>query len=393
MELSDDSSEIKYFRVRADIDLDAVRQNILSVKEQLAPDTKVCAVIKADGYGHGAVQIAEFTDDLTDFIAVATIDEAMDLRHHNISKPILILGYCHPQNALKAAENDIRFTVFDPCDARILSETVAGKGLTLKIHIKIDTGMSRIGFQPEDSIGNTVNKISRLPGLEVEGVFTHFYSSDGEDSRAFETQLEMFNRSCELIEQAGTEIRIRHCANSAAAVRYRSADMDMVRLGIVMYGLYPSEFVHDIKLFPAMSVKSHVVMVKDIPAGRSIGYGATFTAKKDMRIATIPVGYADGYFRRLSNKGFVLIGGKRAPITGRVCMDQFMVDVSDIADVKAGDEVVLLGRSGNEEITAEELSELAGSFNYELVCDVSKRVPRVYYSEGRVLCAKDYFDS
>lgn len=380
-----------YYRVWADIDLDAVRENIKNIQKGLKDGTKTCAVIKADGYGHGAVPIARKIRDMVDFFAVATIDEAINLRLHNIKNPILIIGYVHPANTITAIRNDIRLTVFDLDTALKIAEAARDIGKSAKIHIKIDTGMSRIGFRPCDESIQIIKKIAENEWLEVEGIFTHFFNADSDDQSSAYKQLDEFSSFCDLLSDQGVNFAIRHCSNSAAATVMPEANMDMVRLGISIYGLYPSEYIDQIKLRSALSLKSHVVMVKNISAGTTVGYGATFTADKDMTIATIPVGYADGYFRSLSNKGTVLINGRRAPIIGRICMDQFMVDVTDIPDVRQGSEVTLIGKCGDDEITMEEISELAGSFNYEFACDIGKRVPRVYYSGGAEIGTKDYF--
>lgn len=380
----------KYFRVCADIDLSAIRENIKNISKGLKPNTKICCVIKADGYGHGAVEIAESANALADFFAVATLEEALELRDAGVKKPILILGYIHPGGNEAAIEHDIRMTVFDYDTAILVSEAAVKAGKSAKIHIKTDTGMSRVGLRPDDESLDIIKRIKALPGIEIEGMFTHLYASDSADLTSAYGQLKAFTDFNDRLKDCDINIPIVHCANSAAAVNMREADLDMVRLGIVQYGLYPSEFVRQIRLIPAMTLKSHVVMVKTIPEGTSVGYGGTYTARSDVRVATIPVGYADGYMRTLSNRGYVLIKGMKAPVIGRVCMDQFMVDVSDIPDVKVGDEAVLIGRSGNEVITMEEISELAGSFNYEFACDISKRVPRRYFLDSEIVSVRDY---
>ena len=383
---------INDYRLRADVDLDAIRSNIIQIQKGLSDHVKSCAVVKADGYGHGAVQVARAVSDLVDFYAVATIEEGLELREGGISHPILVLGYVHPSMYKTAVRERIRMTVYDSDMAEQMSIAAAdaSSGPAL-IHIKLDTGMSRIGFPVSDESAETVLQISRLPGIEVEGIFTHFANADDESPEKALKQLALFRSFTERLEQKGLKIPVRHCANSAAATWIPEAHMDMVRLGISMYGLYPSCYVRQITLTPAMSLKSHVIMVKKIPAGTSVGYGSTWTAPEDSMIATIPVGYADGYNRRLSNIGYVLIGGAKYRIVGRVCMDQMMVDVtrplessgdkasaSPACDVKQGDEVVLVGKSGDLCITMEEISELAGSFNYEFACGISKRVPRIY---------------
>ena len=371
----------KYYRVRADVDLNAIRFNIEKIRSQLNKNTKVCAVIKADAYGHGAVKVVHAVTELVDFYAVATMEEAMQLREAGIKKPVLILGYVHPSYAETAAMNDIRLTVFDVQTARQLAEKAKECKEKVCVHIKIDTGMSRIGFAPcEDSIPE-IRKIYDMPGLYTEGIFTHFARADEETDEDVRRQLMLFRDFTDRLSEEGMNFPIKHCSNSAAATLLRDADMDMVRLGISMYGLYPSEFVHQITLEPALSLISHVVMVKKVGKNTADGYGGTWKAQKDSLIATVPVGYADGYHRLLSNRGAVLINGRRYPVIGRVCMDQIMVDVTDqevSEPVKCGDEVVLIGRSGSLQISAEEVAELAQTINYEITCSLSRRVPRRY---------------
>lgn len=380
-----------YYRVWAEVDLDAVRENVLNIKKGLAEGTKVCAVIKTDGYGHGAVPIAKKLKNDVDFFAVATFDEATNLRNHDIDLPILCLGYIHVDNTMYAVRNKIRMTVFDLEMAERINEFAHDMDGVAKVHLKIDTGMSRIGFAPTQESLEVIKKISEMENIEIEGIFTHFYASDSDDLTSARKQFETFKNFCDSLEENGIRIPIRHCSNSAAATVMPEANMDMVRLGISIYGLYPSEHIHQVTLKPALSLHSHVVMVKTIEMGTSVSYGATFTAERDTKVATIPVGYGDGYFRSLSNKGHVLINGQKAPIIGRICMDQFMVDVTDIPDVHRDSRVTLIGKDGDAQITMEEISEMAGSFNYEFACDIGKRVPRIYYSDGEEVCDKDYF--
>lgn len=371
-----------FHRVWANIDLDAVRDNIAAVKGRIKSGTKICAVIKADGYGHGAVPIARHTQSLVDFFAVATIEEALELRSAGIERPILILGYVHPDSAVEAVQNDIRLTVFDYDTAAILSQKTSACGRQLKIHIKIDTGMNRIGLKPDENSLQIIEKIVALKGLQAEGIFTHFFASDSSDPASARHQLSAFQDFCGAAEKRGIHIPMKHCSNSAAAIVMPEANLDMVRLGIVIYGLYPSEYIKQLPLKPALSLKSSVVMVKTIQKGETVGYGATYTAKNEMKIATVPVGYADGYMRSLSNRGYVLIRGQRAKIVGRICMDQFMVDVTSLDNIRRGDEVTLIGQDGTQELSMEQVASMAGSFNYEFVCDINKRVPRLYFSGG-----------
>ena len=382
----------QYYRLWADVDLGAIRSNILKVQKNLSEHVKTCAVVKADGYGHGAVQVAEAVSDLVDYYAVATIEEGLELREHQIWKPVLVLGYVHPSMYESAIMNGIRLTVYDlqiaqglsAAHERLISQAGSEQVKDASIHIKVDTGMSRIGFFPAPQSVQILKEIASLPGIRMEGIFTHFANADDETPDQAVRQLDVFRKVLAELEEQGLHFPVRHCANSASATCLKEAELDMVRLGISMYGLYPSRYVRQIELQPAMSLKSHVIMVKRIPAGTPVGYGSTWTAPQESVIATIPTGYADGYNRGLSNKGYVLIGGAKYRVVGRVCMDQMMVDVTHpiegcAGEVREGDEVVLVGRSGDLCITAEEISELAGSFNYEFVCGISKRVPRIYH--------------
>lgn len=384
----------KYYRVYATVNLDAIYMNVANLKANTKKGTKVIAVIKTDGYGHGAVPVARTIDELVDGYAVATIDEGVNLRKNGIDKPICILGYTHESQFDRVVKYDIRPAVFELESAKKLSEVAVKMGTKAKIHIAIDTGMSRIGFRPDEESVDVIEKINNLEGIELEGIFTHFFASDECDKNSAYNQYKIFEDMIGKIEKRGINIKVKHCSNSAAIIDMPDVNMDCVRAGIAMYGMYPSEEVDKskVKLYPAMELKSHVVYVKDIEAGTGVSYGATFVADKKMRIATIPVGYGDGYRRSLSGKGSVIIKGKRAPILGRVCMDQFMVDVTDIPEVKAGDIVTLMGTDRDEAISAEELADMAKeTFNYELVCDLGKRIPRVFYRDGKIIGTKDYF--
>ncbi len=369
-------------RVYAQIDLEAIVSNMEHMKEKINKDTKMIAVIKADGYGHGSIPIAarlEKLDYLFGF-AVATAEEAFTLRDNGVTKPILILGYTFEEDYERLITQDIRLAVFKTDTARKLAVCAKKLHKNALIHIKVDTGMSRIGVSQDESGFETVKEISTYKGLELEGIFTHFSRADETDKAFACSQLERFTTFVNNCESAGIHFLYRHCSNSAGILELPQANMDIVRAGITVYGLWPSDEIRKdtIDLKPAMELKSCIVYIKTLPACTPISYGGTYVTEKPTRIATIPVGYADGYPRTLSNKGSVLIKGKRAPIVGRVCMDQFMVDVTDIPEAKEFDEVVLLGKSGMDQITAEELGELSMRFNYELVCDITKRVPRLY---------------
>lgn len=381
-------------RTWAEIDLDALARDFQAVREAANPQAKVCCVVKADAYGHGAVRIArEFEGLGADWFAVSNLEEALQLRLGGIQKPILVLGYTPPEEAAALSNHHISQCVYSLDYARDLSRAAEEAGATVNIHVKIDTGMSRLGFYYQDISRDeaTVQEVKaacQLPGLHPEGIFTHFAVSDeGKAGDAFTMQqFGCFKEMIEALLREDIDFEVRHCANSAAVFDYPLSHLDMVRAGIVIYGLYPSEELrHKPDLTPVLSLRSVVSHVKTVKPGATISYGRKFTAQKEMKVATVPVGYADGYPRILSAKGAqVLIGGKRCPILGRVCMDQLMADVSALPDVKVGDMVTLIGRDGEEAITADELASLEGSINYEVVCGLSKRVPRVYLKGGKV---------
>lgn len=387
-----------YQRVWAEVDLDAIWENMVHMKENIAENTKILAVIKTDGYGHGGVPIAKMLEQL-DFMfgyAAATYEEAHVLREAGVKKPILILGYTFPYCYEELIREEIRSAVYRRDTVEELAAAAAKVGKKAKVHIKVDTGMGRIGITPDEEGLEFVRFLIEHPELEVEGIFTHFAKSDEADKTSANHQLELFQNFIDKIQtELGITIPVKHCSNSAAILEMPQANMDMVRAGITTYGLYPSEEVSKdiVPLRAAMSLYSHIVYCKTIHAGQSVSYGGLFTAQKDTRVATIPVGYGDGYPRSLSGKGYVLIRGKKAPILGRVCMDQFMVDISEIPGVMEGDKVTLLGVDGTERITAEELGELSGRFNYEFVCDLGKRIPRVYRQHGEITEVRDYFEN
>lgn len=368
-------------RVVANIDLSAIEHNIKCLYNHMPVPKPIIAVIKADGYGHGATQIANRLEGMTEIygFATATTEEALTLRNAGISKPILILGYVFEEDYRLIIENDISIAIFDYESAKKYSEIATSINKTAKAHLKVDTGMSRIGVFPDESGLHVAKLINELQNIKVEGVFTHFARADELNLDAANKQLEAFTSFVTLLKENNICPDIVHCANSAAILQIPDAQISVVRAGIVIYGLWPSEEMMsvDIDLKPAMSLVSHIAYIKEIKAGRAVSYGGTYVAPTDVRIATIPVGYADGYPRGLSNKGYVLINGQRAPIVGRVCMDQFMVNITDI-EANRFDEVILLGSSGGENITAEELGDISGRFNYELVCDITSRVPRIY---------------
>lgn len=370
-------------RVYAQVDLDAIARNVVNIKENLNSGTKVMAVVKADGYGHGSAAVAGKLEPLS-FVAgfaVATAEEAHELRQSGIRKPVLVLGYTFPYSYELLAREEIRTAVFRPDCVEELGEAGRRAGKPVKVHIKVDTGMNRIGIAPDESGLSFIRRLMNQEGIEIEGIFTHFARADEADKTNSKETLETFRRFLHMIKgELSLEIPVKHCANSAAAMELPQAQLDMVRTGIAIYGLYPSEEMDKsgVRLCPALSLYSHIVYLKTVEPGASIGYGGTYTADRRMRIATIPVGYGDGYPRSLSNRGYCLLHGRKAPIVGRVCMDQFMVDVSEIPEAAEGDRVVLLGRDGGEKIDAQLLGELSGRFHYELLCDLGNRIPRIY---------------
>lgn len=397
--MKEESQELaQYARGYVTVDLDAIVSNMHHMKANLAEQTKMMGVIKTDGYGHGAVPIARQLEKL-DFVfgyAVATPEEAQLLRRAGMKKPILILGYTFPYCYEKLVEEQIRPAVFRYDALQQLGETAEKLGKSLPIHIKVDTGMNRIGIRPDEAGLAFVKKALETPGIVVEGIFTHFARADETDKTAANQQLDKFKNFCEEIrEKLGVRIPIQHCSNSAGIVEMKDANMDMVRAGITLYGLWPSDEVRQdiVELTPALSWYTHISYIKTVEPGNAVSYGGTFTVEKPMRIATIPVGYGDGYPRGLSGKGYVLLNGKKAPILGRVCMDQFMVDVTEIPEAEEGELVTLLGWDGEEHLSMETLGELSGRFNYELACDIGKRMPRVYLQKGEIVETRDCFSA
>ncbi len=370
-----------YPRVEAEIDLGAIRDNFAAMRGRLRDDTKMIAVVKTDAYGHGAVRIAEMMEPEAYIwgFAVATTEEAVELRRAGIRKPILCLGFVFPQDYDLLVRLQIRPATFKLSMARQLSEAASRAGMILPVHLAVDTGMGRIGFQVCEEDADEAAEIAKLSNLKVEGLFTHFARADERDKDYTQEQFRKYCRFEQMLEERGVSIPLRHAANSASIMELPGTHLDAVRAGITIYGIYPSDEVDRnlMPMKPAMSLISHICYIKKVPAGTSISYGGTFVTERESRIATIPVGYGDGYPRSLSNKGSVLIRGRRAPIVGRVCMDQFMVDVTEI-EAEEFDRVTLLGQDGKDAVTADELGRLSGRFPYELVCDISKRVPRVY---------------
>ena len=384
-----------YSRVYATVNLDAVASNMRSMRDNLPASTLIMGSVKADGYGHGSVPVAKTIEPYVFGYAVATIDEGIILRRHGINKTILILGVTHESRYEDLLRYDIRTAMFQYEKAKKLSDLALKQGKKAVVHLALDTGMSRIGMKADREHAKEAAAIAALEGIEVEGLFTHFARADETDKSAYEEQYRRYKEFLGYLKELGVKIPIRHCSNSAGIVEsLESNHMDMVRAGIAIYGMFPSDEVdhNSVKLTPAMEIKSCITYIKEIEAGTAVSYGGTFVADHTMKVATIPVGYGDGYVRSLSGKGDVLIHGKRAAILGRICMDQFMVDVTDIPDVQEDDEVTLLGSDGAECITMEELAEKSGGFHYEMICDIGKRIPRVYLKDGKVVGTKDYFD-
>lgn len=378
-------------RTQAKIDLDAVEYNFNNTKNKLPKGTKLLAVVKADAYGHGAVELAKMLDGKCDFFGVACIEEAIELKNAGINSPILILGSVFDDCYDLVVKYDIRIPIFSYDDAQALSNEAVRQGKTVPFHFCVDTGMSRIGFQVNEDSADICKKIAELDNIIPEGLFSHFATADEKDLTKTKKQRELFVTFADMLKNRGIDIPIKHINNSAGIMNF-SEHFDMCRMGIVTYGLYPSEDVDKslLGIKPVMTWTASVSHIKTLEPGREISYGGTYKTTAPTKVATIPVGYADGYPRCLSNKGSVLIGGKFAKILGRVCMDQFMVDITNIDGVKVGDEVVLVGRQGDNVLTMEQVSELAHSFNYELPCRISRRVPRSYYKNGKCIKTTNY---
>lgn len=380
-------------RTWAEISLNAIEHNYNVIRNKVADDTKVCCVIKADGYGHGAVELSQIYEKLgADFFAVSNIDEGIEIRKSGSKLPIVILGYTPVSEAENLAEYDISQAVFSLEYAKELSEKCVEEDCICKMHIKVDSGMSRIGFMcqefPRDEYSiEEICEACCLPNLEVEGLFTHFCVSDEDaEGREFTNkQYENFIHVRDSLKKRGVDISVVHCSNSGAIEDYPETCCDMVRAGIILYGLAPSSKLADrLDLVPAMTLKTVVAFVKEVQKGATISYGRTFTADRKMKIATVPIGYADGFIRQNAKDGYMMVNGKKAKIVGRICMDQTMLDVTDVEDVKTGDEVVVFGTGENGEPTADSLAENTGTINYETVCLVGKRVPRIYIKDGKI---------
>ncbi len=374
-------------RVYAKVNLDNIQKNIRAIRSKFGDDVTVLGIVKANAYGHGAVEVANAMNEAgVGYFGVAAIDEALELRQNGISTPILILGQTFKQDFRSVIENDITCTIADIDTAKRLSAFAISIGTTVKVHIKIDTGMGRIGFQADAEGYANVKEVFTLKGLEIEGIFTHFACADFTDKTYTNNQKQKFLEFTDKLSIEGYSVKIRHMYNSASVIDLDGYCGEMVRCGIMAYGLYPSDDVNkDFKLYPALEFKSSISFVKNVEKGFAISYGSAYITDKPMKIATVPVGYADGYPRYLSNRGEVLVHGTRCKILGRICMDQFMIDVSHIPDVTIADEVTLIGTDGNETIAVEDVCDNEYRFNYEFCCLITPRVQRIYIKDNKIV--------
>lgn len=386
--------EYKITRTWAEINLDNIAHNVKEIRKLVGKRTEIMAVVKADAYGHGVLEtVSTIVENGASRLAVSMLDEAIQLRKIGIDIPILVLSHTNPKRADELIKYQITQTVYSHDMAKVLSDEALRQGVKARVHIKIDTGMTRVGFPPGYSAVKDVVEIQKLPGIIVEGIFSHFATADEKDSNYTMHQMELFESIISELNRIGILIPIRHISNSAAVLQYPEFSMELVRPGIILYGIYPSEDVSkevaDLK--PAMTLKTNIAMVKWVETGTTVSYGRKYTTGRRSLVATIPVGYADGYSRLLSGKSRVLVNGQFAPVVGSICMDQCMIDITDIdGDVNIGDEVVLLGKQGNNEITAQELAGYMGTIPYEVVCIIGKRVPRVYLKNGKIVNVLNY---
>jgi len=381
----------KFYRhTWVEVNLDAISHNLNLFRCHLPDQTGIMAVVKADGYGHGAVPVAlEALESGASYLGVATLDEALELRRARINAPILVLGYTSPSFVEEAVIHNITLTVFDLDVISSLDQATRRLQTPVKVHLKVDTGMSRIGVRTEEEFLTLVSEINRFPFVEIEGVFTHFSCADEEDSAYTEEQHHTFIR---VIRSLQHRVPLIHCSNSAAGILFPKWGYNMVRLGISLYGQYPSAYTRGkgLELEEAFTLKSRVAYVKTVPKDTAVSYGATYKTVSEATIASIPIGYADGYSRALSNRGKALVQGKEVPIVGRICMDQCMLDVTGISACSVGDEVVLIGQQGNAAITVDDVAGWLQTINYEVTCMISKRVPRIYKKNGNVVSTKNY---
>lgn len=377
----------------AEVNLDNLAHNMREVRRLAGKQSMVTAVIKADGYGHGAVKIAQtLLDNGADRFAVAVLDEAIELRNAGFKTPILILGYTQPERAEETVRFDLEQAVYSIEAAEALSKEAEVQGKIAQLHIKIDTGMGRIGLQANEEAIDIISRIHGLPNINIKGIFTHFAVADETDKSYTEKQFKKFKWICDRLEEKDIKIEIKHCGNSATIIDLPDMHLNMVRAGIVLYGLAPSKDVQleKLTLKEVMSLKVRITHIKEIEAGESVSYGRKFIANEKVKIASLPIGYADGYTRLLSGKAEALVNGKRVPVVGRICMDQCMIDVTDIENVRVGDEVVLFGGQKDGFISIDEIAEKLGTINYEVVCMIARRVPRVYVKGGDVVEILNY---
>ena len=387
--------DLNYTRGYAEINLNAIISNLQQMQEQISNDTKMMLIVKADGYGHGADPIAKLFEQEEQVwgYGVATVDEGILLRNAGIKKPILVLGCVFPDQYGAVIKHDIRINIYNKEMAHEIGKYARMAQKKALIHIKIDSGMSRLGFLCNENSVQDILEVAKSTDIQVEGIFTHFSKADESDKTYTKEQYMKFQQIINKLETLGLTFQYKHCSNSAAIIDHPECNMDLVRVGIALYGLYPSDEVQKEKIIlePALSWISSIASVKTIPHGTKVSYGGIYEALHDIRVATIPMGYADGYARALSNKGYVLIEGKKAKIIGKICMDQFMVDITDIPEADFMTPVVLIGKSKNEYLYIEELSSISDKFNYEFICGISKRIPRVYIKNGKSIDQIDYF--
>lgn len=386
-------------RTWAEVDLDALDYNIKSIKGKMAPKHKVMGIVKADAYGHGDGFVArKLQDGGFDWFGVSNIEEGMSLRREGITKPILVLGYTPADCVEILSRMSITNAIVGMEHAKALQAAAEAAGVVVEGHIKLDTGMTRVGFQTDDADFDQslkdIIEVSKMPNVKITGIFTHHAVADsytGDHPAFTQMQFDRFDKMVKALQDAGVDVGIRHCANSATTIAYPERHLDMCRSGVITYGMLPSgECKGMIDLKPLMTVKSTIGLVKKVPAGSQLSYGRTYTAETEQIIATVPIGYADGYSRALSNKACMIVKGQYAPVVGRVCMDQLMIDVTDIPDVKMGDEVIVVGTDGDKHVTFDDLAEILGTINYELSCVLTKRVPRVYKEKGEIVGVVDH---
>lgn len=378
--------------VWAEVNLDNIINNIKEIKKNINGE-EIIAVVKANAYGHGAVDVAPvLIENGADRLAVAMLSEALELREAGIKVPILILGYTDVAFSEMLINNDIEQTVYSLDYAKELSKKAEALGKVAKIHIAVDTGMGRIGFLPNEKSVEEVVEISKLSNLRITGIFTHFSNADEQDKSYAHNQIEKFNSFINEIEKREVNLGLKHISNSASIIDIEDAHYNAIRPGIILYGYYPSDYINKdkLKLMPALSLKCQVIHVKELPKGEYIGYGRKFRTERDSVIATLPIGYADGYIRGLYEKAHVIINGKLAPVVGKICMDQCMVDVTDVGPVKVGDEVVLLGEDNGVKNNADDMAKMLDTINYEILCMIGRRVPRIYIKDGKMVNVRNY---